>query len=740
MTSEQLYNIQDVLNITEKKRTVMLVEDSAVDRAVYQRYLKTDRKYNYTFIETETGSEALEIYPQYQPDLILLDYLLPDINGLNWFNQWQNQYSGQLCPVIILTGQGDENIAVQFIKLGAANYLLKSQITPERLRFLVRKEIAFTQLQQDKQNFTNTVQSQAQQLQTINNLLEKQIAQCEISNNLIRDSREQLQKSEAKFYNTFEQAAVGMAHVALDGKWLIVNQKLAEIVGYSKAELLQKTFQDITHPEDLDSDFKCIRQILAGEIDTCSMDKRYICKDRSLIWIHLTVSLVNNLDGEPEYFIAVIENISDRRKLELAQQKTLQHLSNLHQIDKAILSAQDPQAIGKIAVESIQQFLDCQRTCIVTFDPEENTATILISKDQGQETLCPEVEVSLDIWQDLIHKLQNKEKNYIITSLSQLTRLSRGISTLTTLGLSDFICFPLKGQNDKLLGILNLWVEDLATITREELTIVNEISIQVAIAFQQANWTRKIQNHALDLENKVLERTAQLEEINQELKDFSYSVSHDLKAPLRAIQGFAIALQEDYVDCLDELGHEYTKRLAVSAQQMEKLINDLLSYSRLSRTEINRHSVSLISVVAKALEELDSQITSTQAQITIDQPLLSTLGNRTIVLQIISNLLSNALKFMADGVQPQIHIWSETHNNFVRLWIEDNGIGIDRQHRSRIFNVFERLHGNEAYPGTGIGLAIVKKGIERLGGRFGVESELDRGSRFWIELSQINVS
>ena len=127
------------------------------------------------------------------------------------------------------------------------------------------------------------------------------------------------------------------------------------------------------------------------------------------------------------------------------------------------------------------------------------------------------------------------------------------------------------------------------------------------------------------------------------------------------------------MDCLDDLGREYTKRLAASAQQMEKLINDLLSYSRLSRTEINQQSVCLTSVVATALSELDSQIIEIQAQITIDQPLLSILGNRTIVLQIVSNLLSNALKFRACGVQPQIHIWTEAQNNYVRLWIEDNG-------------------------------------------------------------------
>ncbi len=317
--------------------------------------------------------------------------------------------------------------------------------------------------------------------------------------------------------------------------------------------------------------------------------------------------------------------------------------------------------------------------------------------------------------------------------MSQLPQLSSASPSLATSELDCLVCFPLKIQS-KLLGILKLWVENIEAVTSEELIIVREISNQLAIALQQANLSQKIQNYTLNLETKVRERTAQLEEINQELKAFSYSISHDLKAPLRAIQGFAIALQEDYGEQLDDLGREYTERLAASAQQMERLIQDLLAYSRLSRTEIQKQSVNLLLIVNRALEELDLQIQKVEAEITVDRPLLTVLGNRTILLQVVNNLLSNAIKFTALDAKPQIHIWTENRDDYVRLWIEDNGIGIKPQHQERIFQVFERLHGNEAYPGTGIGLAIVKKGIERLGGRFGVESEVNRGSRFWVEL------
>ena len=710
------------------QQTVMLVDDSETDRATYIRYLQNSSESQYTFVEAETGSEALEIYAQHQPDIVLLDYLLPDLDGLEWLAQWKQQHSS-ICPVIVLTGQGDENIAVQFIKMGATDYLVKGQITPEKLKLSVDKEIALQKLQQDKNDLIALQKLQ----QDKNDLIAK-----------LKARNDQLRQSEARFRNTFEQAAVGIAHVATDGKWLKVNQKLCQIVGYTLEELSQKTFQDITHPEDLNSDLKYIDRILAGEIATYSMEKRYIHQNKSYIWINLTVSLVKKSNGEPDYFICVIENISDRKILELALQKSLKRLSNLHTIDKAILSAKKPQEIAQTVIDNIQNFFKCQRASILTFDWKQQTATTLDNQGIGKHLVDEGFETSLEVWRDLIEQLQNqeqdREQNYIVACLSQSPSLSQAIKPLKTTKLDCFIVFPLKCKGN-LLGILQLWVNDPNEVTTDEgLAMVGEIANQLAIALEQARLYKQAQNYALELETRVTQRTAQLEEINQELKTFSYSISHDLKTPLRAIQGFATALYEDYAENLDDLGKEYTWRLTTSTQQMERLIQDLLTYSRLSQSEIQIQKINLASVIAKVLEQLEPEIAKTQTQITIDEPLLSMMGNKTVLYQVIGNLLTNAVKFLSPDTVPQIHIWTETkgdrsnlENSRVRLWVEDNGIGIKPQHQERIFQVFERLHGNEAYSGTGIGLAIVKKGMERLGGRFGVESQPDRGSRFWIE-------
>ncbi|MBW4571842.1 MAG: hypothetical protein KME31_28635 [Tolypothrix carrinoi HA7290-LM1] len=236
------------------------------------------------------------------------------------------------------------------------------------------------------------------------------------------------------------------------------------------------------------------------------------------------------------------------------------------------------------------------------------------------------------------------------------------------------------------------------------------------------------------LEQRVLERTTQLEEANEELQAFAYSVSHDLRAPLRAMQGFAEAMLEDYEDILDELGKEYATRIVTSAQRLENLIQDLLAYSRLSRSDLELKVIDLTTIMSEAMTQLEAEIEQTQAQVNIQSPLPKAIAHRPTLVQVITNLLTNAMKFVDEGVSPQIKVWAEIHGECVRLWVEDNGIGIAREHQKRIFRVFERLHGMETYPGTGIGLAIVRKGIDRMGGCVGVESQLRQGSRFWIEL------
>jgi PAS domain S-box-containing protein len=237
--------------------------------------------------------------------------------------------------------------------------------------------------------------------------------------------------------------------------------------------------------------------------------------------------------------------------------------------------------------------------------------------------------------------------------------------------------------------------------------------------------------------NAALEgRVGELDAANGELDAFSYSISHDLRAPLRAMQGFAEALLEDYGARLDATGHDYAQRIVAASRQMDALIQDLLAYSRLGRAEIRLDPVSLETVVDEACGALEMEVKERGGEINVERPLHRVRAHRAVLGQIVTNLLSNAVKFTPAATPPRVRVRSEAGEGRVRLWVEDNGIGIEPQHRQRIFRAFERLHGTQQYPGTGIGLAIVQKGTARLGGRVGVESDPGAGSRFWVELRE----
>lgn len=246
--------------------------------------------------------------------------------------------------------------------------------------------------------------------------------------------------------------------------------------------------------------------------------------------------------------------------------------------------------------------------------------------------------------------------------------------------------------------------------------------------------TRRVEESQENLEHKVRERTEELRSRNEELETYGHSISHDLRAPLRAMHGFSQALLEDCGPQLDDVGKDYARRVVAGAHRMDALIQDLLAYSRVSRNDMDLANVSLGDVVHDALAQVEGDVAASGAAVTVAPDLPAVRAHRVALVQSVANLVANGLKFVPKGRVPALRVSAERENGVTRLWVEDNGIGIDAAHHERVFGVFERLHESESYPGTGIGLAIVRKSVERMGGRVGVVSAVGQGSRFWIEL------
>ena len=254
----------------------------------------------------------------------------------------------------------------------------------------------------------------------------------------------------------------------------------------------------------------------------------------------------------------------------------------------------------------------------------------------------------------------------------------------------------------------------------------------VAVHFYRVLSLRQRERELVTL---VERRTAKLQEIIKTMESFNYSIAHDLRAPLRAIKGFTNALIEDYNASFDAVAHDYSKRIRLAVDRMDKLIDDLLIFGRITHKEITLTWVDLETVLTRTESELGGEIVQRKGKLQIERPLPQVWANETLLQQILTNLISNGLKFVPAGTQPVVRVWAEkTGERSVKIYVRDNGIGIDSKHYHKIFGVFERLHSTEAYPGTGIGLAIVQKATERMDGKVGLSSTLGSGSCFWIEL------
>jgi PAS domain S-box-containing protein len=241
-----------------------------------------------------------------------------------------------------------------------------------------------------------------------------------------------------------------------------------------------------------------------------------------------------------------------------------------------------------------------------------------------------------------------------------------------------------------------------------------------------------------ELERRVAERTAQLQTANKELESFSYSVSHDLRAPLRAISGFAAIVARRHRADLNDEGRHYVDNIVQASERMGQLIDDLLTYSRLGRAGLRREPVSIGEALAPIVSDLETRLQQIGGTLLLEGQLPTVLGDKTLVQQIFSNLIENAMTYRREGVPLRITVSAQSDDQTATIRVADNGIGILAVYNEKIFNIFQRLHSDDEYPGTGIGLATVKKSVELLGGSVWLESQVGEGSTFFVKLPGIN--
>ncbi len=292
--------------------------------------------------------------------------------------------------------------------------------------------------------------------------------------------------------------------------------------------------------------------------------------------------------------------------------------------------------------------------------------------------------------------------------------------------------FPLIAGG-KTLGVLCVFARNEFKPTKQSLEMLNELCGTVALAIENAKLYQEVKKHTLQLEKIVSDRTAELQITNKELEAFSYSVAHDLRAPLRAIDGFSLALLEDYTDKLDKEGKNHLHRVRDGAKEMAQLIDDLLNLSRISRRELIRGTVDMSKIVKSIEEKLIASEAERKVKFSVADN-IQVQGDNQLLKITMENLLNNAWKFTSKRKNTKIEFGVLEKEGKTVYYIKDNGVGFDMKYADKLFSPFQRLHRKEDYPGTGIGLATVRRIISKHGGSIWAESELDKGATFYFTL------
>ncbi|MCD4790423.1 MAG: PAS domain S-box protein [Bacteroidales bacterium] len=505
-----------------------------------------------------------------------------------------------------------------------------------------------------------------------------------------KQAEKKLRESKERLSLTLESAGLGLWDQNFKTNKIIRNERWAEMLGYELKDIESniKCWKNLIHPDDINQVEDVIKDHELGKTESIKIEHRMKTKTGDWKWILNWGKIIDrDKDGSPIRALGTHLDITGRKQAE----------EKLHRLSKD--REEIFQALGNATIIIDPEFniVDVNRFTI------EATGK---SKDELMGKKCYE------IFHGTKQPPQGCPAKQIITS-AHYVPIEKEMPALG--GTFLVSCTPVLNDQGNFVKIIH----SLTNITGRK----------------QAE--EELKKHRDHLEKLVKERTKQLKESNAGLEAFAYTVSHDLRAPLRAMYGLAQALNEDYANKLDAEGKEYAQRIVNSSEYMDTMIRDLLEYSRLSIIELELKPVQLEQSIKQSMKQIKLEIKQSNAEINIKTPLPEVIGHYSVINQILTNILSNTIKFVKSGVKPKVKIWAEEKNGWIYLYVKDNGIGIAPENQEKIFNVFERLHGIETYPGTGIGLAIVKKGMERMGGKVDVESEIGKGSIFTIKLKKI---
>jgi PAS domain S-box-containing protein len=719
----------------DKSRTILIVEDSLSYRSLLRDYLSQDNRYNYTILETGTGAEGLKQYRIVQPDAILLDYVLPDMNGLEFLQALQQQIKKPDLPVVLLTEYEKENLASQAIECGAQQYLSKSTLTNENLRLSLHNAIKQGELL-------------------------RQVADLKVQNDR---HLKVLDRKEEQLRLALASAQMGIWDWNLLTGQMQWNREHEELFGLAPGSFdgNYETFDRCIHAEDRAAVHECVVRSIETHTSLCHQF-RIVWTDGSIHWIETRGEAYFNAAGEAIRTIGTVVNIDERQQAQQLLQNQLDRQRLVLDMTVQIRRSLDLPEILQTTVDEVRQFLQIDRVLVYKFasDWSGNVIVESVSADWSAISTeqmyypCSDVAVknfqqgiviaNADIYSaeiDDLH-LQLLERVQIMANL--VVPIFKG-TDLWGLLIAHHCSAPRQWQTS-------------------EIDLVKQLASQVSIAIQQANLFAQAQ---LELTHrKQAEMTLQLlnAEIDQRqsvetLKDeFIGIVSHELRTPLTSMQGALGLLAMGLMDDEPEQMKRMIEIASIETERLVRLVNNILDLDKL---DANSNSLELEWCDANLLAQtaIDVMIGSAAAA-GVDLELNCQIGQIFVVpdriVQTLTNLIGNAIKFSPPNTTVSIEVTEidplldratkfdsvrtdpATRSRRVRFAIADCGRGIPADKLETIFNRFQQVDSSDSRDkgGTGLGLAICKSIVEQHQGQIWVESDWGHNSTFFFTLPQ----
>jgi PAS domain S-box-containing protein len=555
-----------------------------------------------------------------------------------------------------------------------------------------------------------------------------------------KKAEEALREREELFRMTFDRSPIGAAMVGLDQRITRANAELCRMLGYGEEEIAGKSLRDITHPEDIGADLENFRTMVAGRIKSFAMEKRYVRKDGGIIWGRLSASLIRDAHGHPLYLVGLIEDITERRQSERHQHLAAEVLRILN--DPSTLDDSIDQILAAIRREMGFDGVGIRLRKGEDF-PYYRTLGLSADFVQAERDLCaldaegkiirdgqgiPELECMCG---NILRGRTNAELPFfteggsfwsnctteLLNSAKEQDLQARTRNRCNSEGYESVALIPLR-SDDKVVGILQLVDRHCNRFTPGMIRFLEGLGASIGIAMMRRQ-----------MEKVLDERTRELENVNKDLESFSYSVTHDLRAPLRAIEGYSRMLLRRKGEQFDAETRRQFDLIRDNALSMNQLIDDMLAFSRLGRQEVAMSRIDIDGLVREIWEALCGINPDRRVSLKIDD-LPPCMGDPALIRQVLTNLLSNAIKYTRGRDVALVEVGCHADENENAYYVKDNGAGFDMAYYGKLFGVFQRLHSPAEFEGTGVGLAIVQRIIQRHGGRVWAEAEVGKGARF----------